>query len=105
MSGYQHQIYVKLIRALSGLKDLGAEEDDEGRAFQQSDADGSANVALIGIDRSIAAWARLREHFPDDRDRILDTLVLLDRLRRDVETILPNARHFKRVGFDELPEE
>jgi uncharacterized protein (DUF1330 family) len=102
---YQHQIYVKLMRALSGLKDLGAEEDDDGREFQQSDADGSAKVALIGIDRSIAAWARLREHFPDDRDRILDTLVLLDRLRRDVETILPNARKFKRIGFDEMPGE
>lgn len=102
---YQHQIYVKLMRALSGLKDFAAEEDKDGRAFQQSDADGSAKVALIGIDRSIAAWARLREHFADDRDRILDTLVLLDRLRRDVETILPNARHFKRAGFDELPEE
>ena len=101
---YQHQIYVKLVRALSGLKDLAAEEDDEGRSFQQSDADGSAKVALIGIDRSIAAWARLREHFPDDRDRILDTLVLLDRLRRDVEKIVPGARAFKRVGFDEMPE-
>lgn len=102
---YQHQIYVKLMRALSGLKDVGAEEDDEGREFQQHDADGSAKVALIGIDRSIAAWARLREHFADDRDRILDTLVLLDRLRRDIQTILPNARHFKRIGFDEMPSE
>ncbi|HXE52677.1 MAG TPA: hypothetical protein VN541_06655 [Tepidisphaeraceae bacterium] len=100
---YQYQISVKLTRALQGLKDLGAEEDEDGRAFQQHDAEGSAKVALIGIDRSLAAWARLREHFPGERDEILDTLVLLDRLRRDVETVLPNARKFKRPGFDELP--
>jgi uncharacterized protein (DUF1330 family) len=102
---YQYQICVKLMRAMQGLTDLGGEEDEDGRAFQQHDADGSAKVALIGIDRSIAAWARLREHFADERDRILDTLVLLDRLRRDVETILPNARNFKRPGFDDMPKE
>ena len=102
---YQHQICVKLMRAMQGLKDMGAEEDEDGRSFQQHDADGSAKVALIGIDRSIAAWARLREHFTDERDRILDTLVLLDRLRRDVEKVLPNARNFKRPGFDDMPKE
>lgn len=102
---YQHQICVKLVRALSGLKDLGAAEDPDEREFKRHDSDASAKIALIGIDRSIAAWARLREHFPDERDRILDTLVLLDQLRRDVETVIPTARSFQRPGFDVTPAE
>ncbi|HSU68227.1 MAG TPA: hypothetical protein VLJ39_15215 [Tepidisphaeraceae bacterium] len=100
---YQHQIEVKLVRALSGLEDLDTEEDEDTREFARHDSDGSAKVALIGIDRSLAAWARLREHFADERDQILDTLVLLDRLRRGVEALLPKARSFKRPGFDDVP--
>jgi hypothetical protein len=53
------------------------------------------------MDRSIAAWGRLREHFPDRADRIFDMLLLLDRLRRQTEARFPNARAFKRPGFDD----
>jgi hypothetical protein len=28
------------------------------------DSDGSAKVALLGIDRSLVAWTRMRQHFP-----------------------------------------
>lgn len=102
---YQHQIYVKLARALSHDED-GEDwdedpDDPDDCEFAEHDANGSAKVALIGIDRSIAAWARLREHFADEQDAILDILVTLDRLRNRVETLLPEARQFKRPGFDE----
>lgn len=53
------------------------------------------------MDRSLAAWARLRQHFPDKADRMLNILVDLDRLRRHAETIFPSARAFKRPGFHE----
>ncbi len=95
---YQHQIHAKLVRALSG-DDL---YDDETESAVQSDADGSAKVALIGIDRSISAWGRLKEYFPDNTDRILDILLLLDRIRRKTEQEFPSARAFIRPGFDAL---
>lgn len=98
---YQHQIYVKLMRAISQH-----DEDDfiEEKEDVQSDANGSVKVALIGMDRSLAAWGALREHFPESTDEMLDILVLLDRLRRKTESEFPNARSFVRPGFDTLEE-
>jgi len=93
---YQHFIYVKLIRAVQGKLEETSQSFDE---FPK-DSDGSAKVALIAIDRSIAAWGQMREHFPQRRDDILDVLVHLDRLRRRTETLFPDARAFVRPGFD-----
>lgn len=94
---YQHQIYVKIMRALTN-----PEIDEKFEDEIQNDSNGSAKVALIGMDRSIAAWARLTEHFPDQSDEILDILLHLDRLRKKTEKIFPNARAFKRPGFDTM---
>jgi hypothetical protein len=63
-------------------------------------AAGSAKVALAAIDRSVAAWARLRERLDGETDAILDLLVRLERLRRATEREFPQARAFKRPGFD-----
>ncbi len=93
---YQHFIYVKLIRAVQGK----LEGTPQGLDEFPKDSDGSAKVALIAIDRSIAAWGQMREHFPQRRDDILDVLVHLDRLRRKTETLFPDARAFVRPGFD-----
>ena len=49
---YQHQIYVKLMRAIHGY----LEEKPDALSEFPNDVDGSAKIALIGIDRSIAAW-------------------------------------------------
>jgi len=93
---YQYQIYVKLSRALEGLfEDIINAEDEQPR-----DSDGSAKVALIGIDRSVEAWTTLHHLFPDREDDILDILLHLDRLEKSVENIFPNARSFVRPGFD-----
>lgn len=92
---YQHQIYVKLCRAASGTIRAETEELE----CLQEDADGSAKVALIGIERSIAAWATVLRHFPDHEDAIL-ALGTLNRLLRYVEAAFPNARVFRRPGFD-----
>ena len=94
---YQPQIYVKLMRALMQNDfDDSLEEDSD----YPKDSDGSAKVALIGMDRSIGAWGRLIEHFPEKTDDILTTLLHLDRLRRKVEKVFPEARNFIRPGFD-----
>jgi hypothetical protein len=93
---YQHQIYVKLCRAATGII-RGELEDLED---SPEDANGSAKVALIGIDRSTEAWAGLLPHFPDQEHEMLDLLATLQRLRRQVETAFPQARAFLRPGFD-----
>lgn len=94
---YQYFIYVKLVRAIKGTVDEPAEPSDE----YPKDCDGSAKIALIAIDRSIAAWGKIHEHFDEHEAEILDMLVLLDRLRRRTEAVFPNARQFHRAGFDD----
>src|SRR4030042_2367786 len=87
---YQHQIYVKLIRALTKEEYIDSQERDN---TLQSDSDGSALVALIAIDRSVGAWGKLQEYFPDKTNTILDILLHLDRLRRKIEQVFPNERN------------
>jgi len=95
---YYLQIYVKLKRASGRDPEM---DDPELAEVYQSDHDGSAKVALIGIDRSIAAWGRLYEQLPEAQDSVLDILVHLDRLRRATESLFPGARSFIRPGFDQ----
>ncbi len=65
------------------------------------DADGSAKVALMAVDRSAAAWTRLLEFFPEAELEILAFRHRLERLRRATEWAFPNARDFVRPGFDD----
>ena len=92
---YQMQIYVKLRRALDG------EDNDFSEDFPK-DSDGSAKVALIGIDRSIGAWTKMHEFFPDSKEKLLEITSFLKRLCNIVEKRFPKAREFIRPGFDEI---
>lgn len=91
---YRHLTHAKLCRAVSIENEPDPQED-------KKDSDGSAKVGLIGLDRSIAAWANLRNHLPEDENQILDILILLARLRASVEAAFPAARSFKRPGLDD----
>jgi predicted hydrocarbon binding protein len=93
---YQHQIYVKLCRASSGII-RGELENNE---YAPEDANGSAKVALIGIERSIAAWGEMLHEFSEQENLILDLLVKLKRLLKQVDLAFPDARAFIRPGFD-----
>lgn len=66
-----------------------------------SDADGSGKVALLGIERSFAAWSVLRDAFPEAANETADLMRRLMRLRHAVDAELPGARAFKRPGFDD----
>ena len=96
---YQYQIAVKTMRALSGRKE---ELEDPEIADFPKDSDGSAKVALIGIDRSIAAWRMMQLSSPDRVESIVPLILQLERLRQRVEKSFPQARDFVRPGFDEL---
>jgi hypothetical protein len=94
---YQHQNYVKIMRALNGKYREEKEDWDD----IPKDSDGSAKVALIGIDNSLKAWEHLNAQLTDNNDSILDMLILLDRLKNQVEKEFPEARNFIRPGLDE----
>lgn len=96
---YHMFIGVKIARAV-GHDEFDDEDGDEQQG-ENGDALGSAKIALIAMDRSLAAWARLREHLSEDADAIIDLLVQLDRLRRKVELHFPAARAFVRPGWDD----
>jgi hypothetical protein len=95
---YQYQIPVKLARAVASRERAGADVDHVCR----SDADGSAKVALIAMDRSLASWCVLRKAFlaSEPHDSVLDLLLTLDRLRRCTQQSFPDARSFIRPGLD-----
>jgi hypothetical protein len=86
------------MRAIRGELDERLEILDE---FPK-DSDGSAKVALIALDRSIAAWGEIRNLFPHRNNDILDILVHLEQLRRNAEKAFPEARAFIRPGFDKI---
>lgn len=95
---YQYQIYVKLVRAVRGL----VEKQRKSYGYAMGDAEGSAKVGLIGMDRSIEAWGQLMALLPEQEDAILNILVELKQLRRMTEETIPGARDFVRPGLDEI---
>jgi hypothetical protein len=98
---YHMFICAKLARAI-GMHDEDEEEEEESQSEEiQNDSNGSAKIALIAIDRSLAAWSRLRDHLPSEGDEIIDVLTQLNRLKKFAEQTFPNARLFVRPGFDE----
>jgi hypothetical protein len=117
---YQFFVAAKVIRALMGRTrsdstpaETGAadpfagavedEEDDFDTAgdFMQEDGNGSAKIALIAIDRSMAAWHAMDMCLPGKSDSIAPILAELERLRWLLEEEFPDARGFIRPGFDE----
>ncbi len=94
---HQFRIRVKLLRASASQR---TEITSEARAAMH-DADGSAKVALLSIDESILAWANIVRLLPEQEDAAFERLLILSRLRHDVEKAFPQARSFIRPGFDE----
>ncbi|MBD3418913.1 MAG: hypothetical protein GF398_02225 [Chitinivibrionales bacterium] len=93
---YHLFIHVKLTRAFQGRVLYDYEEDD---GFPK-DSDGSAKVALIAIDRSIAAWKSMHSCLHHKRNDIAQYILTLTIIRKQVEEFFPDARAFVRPGFD-----
>ena len=94
---YQYQIHVKLNRAGKSV----SEEESADYSDFPKDSDGSAKVALIGIDRSISAWNILSLYFSEQKTQIINLISLLENIKNRVEIRFPCARDFVRPGFDE----
>ncbi len=96
---YHLQIWVKVNRALtSSYEEF---EDDPEFADYPKDSDGSAKVALLGIDQSIAAWTTIWKYVDSMKPELGEKIRLLRQLRAAIERVFPNARAFKRPGFDD----
>jgi hypothetical protein len=74
---------------------------DEDPGISPSDADGSAKVALIGIERSHAAWLALVEHGVVSASEAAPFIADLVWLGEALERLRPRARAFVRPAFDE----
>lgn len=101
---YHTLIPPKLARAVSGLTEVNLAGDEIGRILKTSrreDANGTGKLALVSIERSLAAWVRLREIVPNQEDAILEMLSLLSRLQHGIHATLPGVKAFIRPGFDE----
>jgi hypothetical protein len=99
---YETFIHVKLMRALTGKAN--ATDDTFGELEDSaygSDSDGSAKIALIGIERSMSAWVKLFELLPQYEDEFLTILGLLDKLKKLAIEEFPKAMSFRRPGFDD----
>ncbi len=94
---YQWQIHVKLQRAVHSAT------TEESLCFDEfpKDSDGSAKVALVGIDRSMSAWKVLLTDFPGQAKQIMNFIKMLEHIKNGVEIHFPKARDFIRPGFDE----
>ena len=103
---YQFFIAAKVFRAVMGDDDEmdgiypNGGEDEMNPA--QTDANGSAKIALIAIDRSFSAWRTMQSCVPDKKESIAPLMLTLENLRIGIEQTLPLARDFIRPGFDEL---
>ena len=95
---YQYFICPKVMRAVRG----NIEEKEERCDEFASDSDGSAKIALIAIDRSIAAWAVIQYYINDGDKEVINIISFLDSLRQAVEETFSKARSFIRPGFDEI---
>ncbi len=86
----------KIFRAVSSSLDADTEPDDA-----QSDANGSAKVALLLIEESRQAWRVLMQPGRSVADGVPARFVaLLDSLETDLLKRFPHALAFVRPGFD-----
>ncbi len=89
---YKIQIGIKIQRALASF----FEEDTEGDFLEDfpKDSDGSAMVALKGINRSLGAWNQLFKILKSEKEHIAPFIVLLFLLRAELIKLFPGALIF-----------
>jgi hypothetical protein len=93
---FETMIPAKVHRAIRGLAEGWSQDRD-----WPADYDGSAKVALLGIERSHAAWLALVERGIAVHSEVASFIEDLVWLNDALERVFPNARAFVRPGFDE----
>ncbi|ULQ56744.1 hypothetical protein KJS94_00860 [Flavihumibacter rivuli] len=96
---YSYLIPAKTNRAVSALEEA-MNETGELHMICQRDADGSAKVALLGIDDCITSLLSLYSEWPEEEDNILLFLTNLSKVKAFILDEFPEAMNFIRPGFD-----
>jgi len=86
---YQDLISKKLKTALNSKNE-----------FQDGFHKGFAKVVLIALDKSIDSWNSISEHFPGTSEKVSHQILLLEKIREEVEKEFPHARSYSREGLD-----
>lgn len=98
ISWYLDVIQSKIRRALLGHWQS---RDAVVRKQSEDDCNGSAKVALLCMEASDMSWEILKKYCPlEVKKNIIHLQVVLGQLVRDVEARFPDARKFRRPGFD-----
>lgn len=92
-------ISAKVHRAHFDLDDRLEDKNDEYSVY--SDNLGSAKIALIAIDRSMAALSVMYPLMPANEDDYLQFLAVLSQIKKLMLGTFPDAMAFKRPGFDD----
>lgn len=90
---YHGLLYAKLARAMTGALSEHLVVDE--------DMYGSLKLSLLLLDRSIAAWKELHALIPEHEAFIVSSLRKLNGIRSMLERHWPDARAYKRPGFDD----
>ena len=89
---YHVRIYLRLVRALVAREGRGPGRN------RMDDANGSAKLVLVAIQKSRAAIAQMQANEPtDDFTALMMALVTLE---RGIEERFPDARTYLRIGLD-----
>lgn len=90
-------IPIKMRRALYGhyCGDSSMSEEEK-----RNDYNGSAKVALNGIENSVKAWEVLLLYCPSVEAEVKHIIMVLEQLSRDISKWFPQAPGFLRPGFD-----
>lgn len=97
--GWYHLfLFTKTDRAMNGHFEM---EENE---FAESDMNGSAKVALLGMDECIEAFTTLQFYLRSEKTAIVGFRKMLEEIRFEAEQIFPDARSFIRPGLDEVEE-
>ncbi len=83
---YTFFVGVKMRRAIGGLDEMHGEQWS---SPEQSDANRTARITMLAIERSMAAWQVMLGTFTEKEDEIIQLLALLAKFRRMVETTFP----------------
>ena len=72
------------------------------KEISKYDMDGTAKIAIIGINRSIHALNNLFSILPEYSKEISDILIILGKILNLAEIEFPDHKKFIRPGFDTL---
>ena len=102
ISWFSFMIHVKTARAIAGLVDHQADDEDADEQWIQSDANGTAKLTRLIVAESIDAWRLLMAAGHGTADGVPAAMIArLEKLDTGLAEAFPRAMEFVRAGFDE----